>query len=84
MPYSLAALVGADLREELPGARVWTATAALTAFFNSGVADEGFRCINGSVAVSAAELEALPKGEEKVAGEEWLAWFSDPKNRNIF
>jgi uncharacterized protein YaiI (UPF0178 family) len=31
-----------------------------------------------------SELEALPKGEEKVAGEEWLAWFSDPKNRNIF
>jgi uncharacterized protein YaiI (UPF0178 family) len=31
-----------------------------------------------------AELEALPAGEEKVAGEEWLAWFSDPKNRNIF
>jgi predicted RNA-binding protein with PIN domain len=31
-----------------------------------------------------AELEALPKGEEKVAGEEWLAWFADPKNRNIF
>jgi hypothetical protein len=31
-----------------------------------------------------AELEALPKGEEKVVGEEWLAWFSDPKNRNIF
>ena len=35
-------------------------TAALTAFFNSDVADEAFRCINGSVAVSAAELEALP------------------------
>jgi predicted RNA-binding protein with PIN domain len=31
-----------------------------------------------------AELEALPAGEEKVVGEEWLAWFSDPKNRNIF
>jgi predicted RNA-binding protein with PIN domain len=31
-----------------------------------------------------SELEALPKGEEKVADEEWLAWFSDPKNRNIF
>jgi uncharacterized protein YaiI (UPF0178 family) len=31
-----------------------------------------------------AELEALPAGEEKVAGEEWLTWFSDPKNRNIF
>jgi hypothetical protein len=31
-----------------------------------------------------AELEALPAGEEKVADEEWLTWFSDPKNRNIF
>jgi predicted RNA-binding protein with PIN domain len=31
-----------------------------------------------------AELESLPPGEEKVAGEEWLAWFSDPKNRNVF
>ena len=30
------------------------------------------------------ELEALPQGEEKVADEEWLRWFSDPKNRNIF
>lgn len=31
-----------------------------------------------------AELESLPQGEESVAGEEWMAWFSDPKNRNIF
>jgi len=31
-----------------------------------------------------AELEMLPAGEEKVAGDEWLTWFSDPKNRNIF
>lgn len=31
-----------------------------------------------------AELESLPQGEEKVAGEEWAAWFSDPKNRNVF
>jgi adenine-specific DNA-methyltransferase len=34
--------------------------AALTAFLNSSVADEAFRCISGSVAVSAFELEALP------------------------
>ena len=27
---------------------------------NSGAADRAFRCINGSVAVSAYELEALP------------------------
>ena len=31
-----------------------------------------------------AELESLPAGEEKGREEEWLAWFSDPKNRNIF
>jgi hypothetical protein len=31
-----------------------------------------------------AELERLPRGEEKVAEEEWQAWFSDPKNRNVF
>ena len=31
-----------------------------------------------------ADLEALPAGEEKVADEEWLTWFSDPKNRNVF
>ncbi|MGA8806284.1 MAG: NYN domain-containing protein [Thermoanaerobaculia bacterium] len=30
------------------------------------------------------ELETLPAGEETIAGEEWLTWFSDPKNRNIF
>jgi adenine-specific DNA-methyltransferase len=34
--------------------------AALTAFLNSSIADEAFRCISGSVAVSAFELEALP------------------------
>jgi predicted RNA-binding protein with PIN domain len=31
-----------------------------------------------------AELESLPQGEERGGGEEWLAWFSDPKNRNVF
>ena len=31
-----------------------------------------------------SELESLPGGEEKVADEEWLTWFSDAKNRNIF
>lgn len=34
--------------------------AALAALLNSAVVDELFRCINGSVAVSAYELEALP------------------------
>lgn len=32
----------------------------LTAFLNSPIADRAFRCLNGSVAVSAYELEALP------------------------
>jgi uncharacterized protein YaiI (UPF0178 family) len=31
-----------------------------------------------------AELESLPQGEERVVDEEWLAYFSDPKNRNVF
>jgi Protein of unknown function (DUF901). len=31
-----------------------------------------------------ADLERLPQGEERVGDEEWLAWFSDPKNRNVF
>ncbi len=34
--------------------------AALAAILNSRVVDEAFRCINGSVAVSAYELAALP------------------------
>jgi adenine-specific DNA-methyltransferase len=34
--------------------------AALAAFLNSGIADLAFRCISGSVAVSAFELESLP------------------------
>ena len=33
---------------------------AAAAFFNSEIADAAFRCISGSVAVSAYELEALP------------------------
>ncbi|MXW90685.1 MAG: N-6 DNA methylase [Rhodospirillaceae bacterium] len=36
------------------------ALAALAVLFNSDVVDQVFRCINGSVAVSAYELEALP------------------------
>ncbi len=34
--------------------------AVLSAFLNSSAADRAFRCINGSVAVSAYELESLP------------------------
>lgn len=33
---------------------------ALTAFLNSRVADQAFRCVSGSVAVSAYEIESLP------------------------
>lgn len=33
---------------------------AVSAFLNSPIADEAFRCISGSVAVSAFELESLP------------------------
>ena len=36
------------------------ASAALAVLLNSDVVDQVFRCINGSVAVSAYELEALP------------------------
>jgi adenine-specific DNA-methyltransferase len=32
----------------------------LAAFLNSGAADRAFRCVSGSVAVSAYELESLP------------------------
>ena len=35
-------------------------TATLAAFLNSAAADRAFRCISGSVAVSAYELEAMP------------------------
>jgi adenine-specific DNA-methyltransferase len=35
-------------------------TAVVAALFNSSVLDQVFRCMNGSVAVSAFELEALP------------------------
>lgn len=35
-------------------------TAALAAFLNSSIADRVFRCISGTVAVSAYELEAMP------------------------
>lgn len=36
------------------------APSALAAFLNSAAADRAFRCVSGSVAVSAYELEALP------------------------
>ena len=43
--------------------------AALAAVLNSEVADQLFRCINGSVAVSAYELEALPLPSLEAMGE---------------
>lgn len=38
----------------------WVSPAALAALLGTEVVDDLFRCINGSVAVSAYELEALP------------------------
>jgi adenine-specific DNA-methyltransferase len=35
-------------------------TAVVSAILNSTIIDEAFRCISGSVAVSAFELESLP------------------------
>jgi len=41
-------------------ARPLVAADVLAAFLNSAAADRAFRCVSGSVAVSAYELEALP------------------------
>jgi adenine-specific DNA-methyltransferase len=41
-------------------ARPAVSHAALSVFLNSAAADRAFRCISGSVAVSAYELESLP------------------------
>lgn len=43
-----------------PTASPKVSPAVVAAFLNSAAADQLFRCINGSVAVSAFELEALP------------------------
>lgn len=45
------------------------APAALAAVLNSALVDQLFRCINGSVAVSAYELEALPLPSLDAMGE---------------
>ena len=42
------------------GPRPPVSPATLAAFFNSAAADRSFRCLSGSVAVSAYELEAMP------------------------
>ena len=43
-----------------PSGKVRVSAGALAAILNSRVVDDVFRCISGSVAVSAYELEALP------------------------
>jgi adenine-specific DNA-methyltransferase len=42
------------------GERVKVSPPAVVALLNSSIADEAFRCISGSVAVSAFELESMP------------------------
>jgi adenine-specific DNA-methyltransferase len=50
------------------GAATKVSPAALAALLNSSIADEAFRCISGSVAVSAFELESMPlPAPEKMA-----------------
>jgi adenine-specific DNA-methyltransferase len=44
----------------LPGVTPAVSASTLTAFLNSAAADRAFRCVSGSVAVSAFELESLP------------------------
>jgi adenine-specific DNA-methyltransferase len=55
-------------------------TAAVAAVLNSAIVDEAFRCISGSVAVSAFELEALPlpSVEEMLAIEDLIRRGADP------
>jgi adenine-specific DNA-methyltransferase len=43
-----------------PTGKPAVSAAVLAAFLNSAAADRAFRCVSGSVAVSAYELEALP------------------------
>jgi adenine-specific DNA-methyltransferase len=49
-----------NMIKPIAGKQTKVSTAALSALMNSGIADAAFRCISGSVAVSAFELEALP------------------------
>jgi adenine-specific DNA-methyltransferase len=67
MPQSFIEAHGAVIVENhlnmirpIAGKTPRVSTAALSALINSGIADAIFRCISGSVAVSAFELEALP------------------------
>lgn len=65
--------------------------AALAAILNSAVVDRAFRCISGSVAVSAFELEALPlpsvnemRRIETLAGQAASATRIDSELRRIY
>lgn len=67
MPQSFIRKHGAVIVENhlnmikpIAGTKPKVSTAALSTLMNSSVADAVFRCISGSVAVSAFELEALP------------------------
>lgn len=55
-----AVVVENHLNMVRPVGKPKVSAAALAAVLNSGVVDQVFRCISGSVAVSAFELEALP------------------------
>jgi adenine-specific DNA-methyltransferase len=63
------------------GAAPRLSAAALAALLNSTPVDTAFRCMNGSVAVSAAELEALPLPEpERIRVIEELVARSAPRS----
>lgn len=79
LPESFLAKYGAVVVENhlnmvrLVDSQPRVAPPAVAALLNSDVVDEAFRCINGSVAVSAYELEALPLPSPKAMTEiDWL------------
>jgi len=49
-----------NMVKPIVGVKKLVGTREIAAFFNSEVADQVFRCINGSTAVSAYELESMP------------------------
>jgi adenine-specific DNA-methyltransferase len=49
-----------NMVRSVPGATPAVALDVLVAFLNSAAVDRAFRCVSGSVAVSAYELESLP------------------------
>jgi adenine-specific DNA-methyltransferase len=58
-------------------------TATLATFLNSGAADRAFRCISGSVAVSAYELEAMPVPSAAAMAELTALLRKDPTRAEI-